>query len=495
MLATTLVLSRLFAPDTQWANTARQARAATLYVLNWVLASDSVDYLAAENAPSPVQHFWSLSVEEQFYFVWPILILVMVLAARRFGWNRDIAVLAGLAVLVTASLGYSIWETAHNPPAAYFVTPTRMWELGIGGLLAVVVAVRQRRGLGTLLPATPRVVLAWLGLAAIAWTAWTYTSKTPFPGWQALVPVLGTALVIGAAAPMSRLSPGPLLAVRPGQWLGDVSYSVYLWHWPLIVLVPQMLDHQMNNLDRIVILALTLVLAGLTKKYVEDRFRAPQWGKPLRKPFLLGAAGMVVVLALAGMTQLEVDRREATVGGPAQQGPLRGRSLLRCRRPGPRDGLRRGSLRPGRPGSRRRGDRQVRRLRGRLRRQGLLGLPAPVPPGALHVRGGGQQDPRGPPRQLARRPVAPGPADAREEERLAGRHLPRLAVREPARRPGARDQGAHASVPPLGGQGHQGDHRRQAGRSGDDQPHLGTSRGPDRARPATTPMRRGGPTP
>src|SRR6478735_2762513 len=311
VLATTLVLSRLFAPDTQWANTARQARAATLYVLNWVLASDSVDYLAAENAPSPVQHFWSLSVEEQFYFVWPILILAMVLAARRFSWNRDIAVLAGLAGLVTVSLGYSIWETAHNPPAAYFVTPTRMWELGIGGLLAVVVAVRQRRGLGTLLPAAPRVALAWLGLAAIAWTAWTYTSKTPFPGWQALVPVLGTALVIGAAAPMGRLSPGPLLAVRPGQWLGDVSYSVYLWHWPLIVLVPQMLDHQMNNLDRVVILALTLVLAGLTKKYVEDRFRAPQWGKPLRKPFLLGAAGMVVVLALAGMTQLEVDRREA----------------------------------------------------------------------------------------------------------------------------------------------------------------------------------------
>ena len=311
VLATTLVLSRLFAPDTQWGNTARQARAATLYVVNWVLASDSVDYLAAENAPSPVQHFWSLSVEEQFYFVWPILILVMVLAARRFGWNRDVAVLAGLAVLVTGSLGYSIWETVHNPSAAYFVTPTRMWELGIGGLLAVVVAVRQRRGLGALLPTTPRLVLAWIGLGAIAWTAWTYTSRTPFPGWQALVPVLGTALVIGAAAPMSQLSPGPLLAVRPAQWLGDVSYSVYLWHWPLIVLVPQMLGHHMTNLDRVAILAITLVLAGLTKKYVEDRFRAPQWGKPLRKPFLLGAAGMVVVLALAGLTQLEVDRREA----------------------------------------------------------------------------------------------------------------------------------------------------------------------------------------
>ena len=136
--------------------------------------SDSVDYLAAENAPSPVQHFWSLSVEEQFYFVWPILILVMVLAARRFGWNRDVAVLAGLAVLVTASLGYSIWETVHNPSAAYFVTPTRMWELGIGGLLAVVVAVRQRRGLGA--PAAHRSPSAcWPG------SAWPPSPGRPGP--------------------------------------------------------------------------------------------------------------------------------------------------------------------------------------------------------------------------------------------------------------------------------------------------------------------------
>ena len=167
-----------------------------------MLASDSVDYLAAENAPSPVQHFWSLSVEEQFYFVWPILILAMVLAARRFGWNRDIAVLAGLAVLVTASLGYSIWETVHNPSAAYFVTPTRMWEARHR---------RPARRCGGRAPASrtgrtaahrpPVCVLALARAGAIAWTAWTYTSKTPFPGWQALVPVLGTALVIGAPHP------------------------------------------------------------------------------------------------------------------------------------------------------------------------------------------------------------------------------------------------------------------------------------------------------
>ena len=309
VLSTTLVFSRIVAPEPQWGNTATQARAATLYAVNWVLANDSVDYLAAENAPSPVQHFWSLSVEEQFYFVWPILILGMVLLARRRTWNQDVSVLGGLAALVALSLGYSVYETATNPAAAYFVTPTRMWELGIGGLLATIVAVRQRRGLPHLLATGPRIVLGWVGLAAIAWTAVTYTSKTPFPGYLALLPVLGTALVIAAAAPAQRLSPGSLLAVRPAQWLGDVSYSVYLWHWPLIVLIPQARSHNVDALDRVLAVALTLALAALTKTYVEDRFRTSAWGIPLKKSFLLGVAGMAVVIAVTMVQDVEVDHR------------------------------------------------------------------------------------------------------------------------------------------------------------------------------------------
>jgi hypothetical protein len=94
------------------------------------------------------------------------------------------------------------------------------------------------------------------------------------------------------------------------QWLGDVSYSVYLWHWPLIVLIPQLRGHDIDNLDRAAALVLTLLLSWLTKQYVEDRFRTPQWGIPLRKPFLLGAVGMVVVIALAGLQQFEVNHRQ-----------------------------------------------------------------------------------------------------------------------------------------------------------------------------------------
>jgi peptidoglycan/LPS O-acetylase OafA/YrhL len=313
VLIVTLAVSRLVAPDTQWENTARDVRAAALYVVNWRLANNAVDYLAAENAASPVQHFWSLSVEEQFYFVWPILILLLVGVAVTLRWRLVPTVIAGLGAGVAASLWFSVHETALNPAAAYFVTPTRMWELGIGGLLAALLSGRalgrRRSSEAVPLPAAVRAGLAWAGLAAMVCTAFVYTGRTPFPGYQALLPVLGTAAVIAAASPITWWSPGPLLAVRPMQWLGDISYSVYLWHWPMIVLVPSMTGRPLADTDKIAIIAASLVLATLTKRYVEDRFRTGNWGRPLFKPFALGALAMAVVVAGTAAQVTEAHHR------------------------------------------------------------------------------------------------------------------------------------------------------------------------------------------
>ena len=315
VLAATLAASRLVAPDTQWGSTANHVKAAALYFVNWRLAADSVDYLARENAPSPVEHFWSLSVEEQFYFIWPILILLLVGAALLLRWRLVPTVSLGLGAVVAASLGYSISETASNPPAAYFVTPTRIWELGIGGLLAAALSSRalgRRRDSEALpIPAPARIALAWAGLAAIGVTAFRYTAATPFPGWEALLPVLGAAAVIAACPPKATASPGPAMALRPVQWLGDVSYSVYLWHWPIIALLPYALDHSLSTRDKLAIVVVSLVLAGLTKRYVEDRFRTPRWGRPLVKPYALAACAMALVVGATALQNHEVTQREA----------------------------------------------------------------------------------------------------------------------------------------------------------------------------------------
>jgi peptidoglycan/LPS O-acetylase OafA/YrhL len=313
VLTATLIATRLLAPPTYWADTAAQVRASALYVVNWRLAHDSVDYLASTNAPTPVQHFWSLSVEEQFYLGWPILILLLCLVAQLARRRSVMPVSVGLAVVTGLSFAYSVHETAVNPAEAYFVTPTRIWELGVGGLLAAAVSARafgRTRDTEALpLPRWARVVLAWIGLAAILWASMRYTGSTSFPGWRAAVPVLGAAAVIGAQAPSGLLSPLTFLAPRPVGWLGDVSYSVYLWHAPLIVLVPFVTGNHRDALDDIAIIGAVLVLSGLTKPLIEDPFRRPGWGVPLYKPYLLAAAGMVVVVSAAQLQTAEVHYR------------------------------------------------------------------------------------------------------------------------------------------------------------------------------------------
>jgi peptidoglycan/LPS O-acetylase OafA/YrhL len=310
VLAVTLAASRWLTPDTQWDNTAKQARAAALYVVNWRLAADAVDYLASSNKPTPVQHFWSLSVEEQFYLGWPVLIFLLVLAGALLRRGARPIVAAGLAVVAAASLWYSIRETATDPARAYFVTWTRVWELGAGGVLAALVGggrrVRGRAG--------RRSALALVGFAAVVGSGFAFDGATPFPSWRALLPVLGAVLVIAAAAPDSGRCPGRLWATRPIQWLGGVSYSLYLWHWPLIVLVPYLGDGRLSGAEKIGIAAGSLVLAGLTKTLVEDPFRRPAWGRPLLKPYALAAVGMAIVVGGAALQIHEVSSREEAAG-------------------------------------------------------------------------------------------------------------------------------------------------------------------------------------
>ncbi len=313
VLLTVLVVSRLVAPATQWENTAVQTRSAALYVVNWRLAADAVDYLAAQNAPTPVQHFWSLSVEEQFYLGWPVLILLLGLLARRLRRPAGPLVFAGLAAVSALSLSYSIYATAHDPARAFFVTPTRVWELGLGGLLAVAHA---QRGAGrhvqlTSRPTTSALLLVWAGLIAILFAMTEFDEKTAWPGWHALVPTLGCAAVIAANNPGAAPGPARVFALRPIQWTGNVSYSLYLWHWPLIVLLPYVSGDRLGILDKLAIIAASFALAAATKRCVEDPFRRARWGRPIVKPFAMAAVGMAVVVGAADLQIAAVHRHDA----------------------------------------------------------------------------------------------------------------------------------------------------------------------------------------
>jgi peptidoglycan/LPS O-acetylase OafA/YrhL len=307
VIAATAVASWAFLPESQWRSLARDAIASAIYVENWNLAGSATDYLAADGASSPFQQFWSLSVEEQFYIVWPLLVAAAVALAARRAASVTWAVGVVVGLVLTASLAASVLITVADPEAAYFVTHTRMWELALGGVLAVATAARPG---WFSWPGPVRAAVAWAALAAIGWSAFTLTGSTPFPGTAALVPTLAAVAFIAARSESGAFSPQRISATVPVQYVGDVSYSVYLWHWPIIVILPYVTGQPLSWALKLAIIAVTLVVAGASKRWIED---PPQKSaKFARLPWAAGfaAAGMVGVIALGGAQTAYANARE-----------------------------------------------------------------------------------------------------------------------------------------------------------------------------------------
>ncbi|GAA3535504.1 acyltransferase [Aeromicrobium flavum] len=297
-------------PSAQWTQNFREIIGSTLYVENWVLAADAVDYLAADGIPSSVQHYWTLSVEEQFYLVWPLLVIAGLVIARRTGRSRRVVVLAVLATVTLVSFLYSLWLTAEHPQLAYFATPARAWQFGAGAVFALVVAAGRVR-----LPARVAIPASWLGFGVIAACSFLYDELTPFPGTAAIAPVLATLLVIAAGSPAGPLSPTPLMAWRPVQATGDLSYSMYLWHWPPIILLPEILGEELGFAPRVGILVGTFVAAWLTMHLVENPIRFGTRGG-MRRPVVTGlasvaAAAVVVSVAAYGWQAGDAEEQRA----------------------------------------------------------------------------------------------------------------------------------------------------------------------------------------
>ncbi|TDC73612.1 acyltransferase family protein [Streptomyces hainanensis] len=258
----TLVGARVYLSKLRFEEYIGDALGGLLYAENIRLATTGTDYLSEGTPPSPFQHFWSLAVEEQFYLLWPLLLFLGWRAAR--GHRARVAALT--AALCLVSFGLSVTVTGSSPSWGYFGTHTRFWELGAGALLALGVGRLNR------LPARLAAPMTWLGLGCVLLAAVRFDDATPYPGHFALLPVLGTALVLAGGCSPARGDARLLLALRPATWLGGVSYGWYLWHWPLLVIGPTALGRADDEGTTLPLLlgAVALLLAWGTLHLVEN---------------------------------------------------------------------------------------------------------------------------------------------------------------------------------------------------------------------------------
>jgi peptidoglycan/LPS O-acetylase OafA/YrhL len=320
-------------PQSRWPEVLDQAWASLLYRQNWLLADSAVDYYAQDHSgASPLQHFWSLSIQGQVFILWPLVFAgaavlhrisgrVVRRVLRRPAVTYRMLLAVAFGAIFAASLAYSIEQTATNQAYAYFDTRARLWEFALGSLLALALPYLKP---GRLL----RVILGWGGLAAMVSCGLLLTVDRSFPGFVALWPTLAAAAIIVAGQSGCRGGADRLLSSKPLVALGNNSYALYLWHWPLLVLALAGTGVASPNLlQGLAIVAASVVLAVLTTRFVEKPLR--EWHWPQRRTWRNAVVIVACGALLAGpvslwQTKLTTDEaaaaaqpRELTPGAAA----------------------------------------------------------------------------------------------------------------------------------------------------------------------------------
>ncbi|MDX8483322.1 acyltransferase family protein [Mesorhizobium sp. VK24D] len=310
VIAATLVAGAMILSPEEQALYSKGAMWASAYIINLWLIRWSFDYFANDAANNPFIHYWSLSVEEQFYLAWPALLM---LAAWLRPGKRTIVLAMGIAGLV--SFAVCAWLTTVSQPWAFYFSPLRAWEFAAGGLASMAPAwlLQNRPRLGWALGLT--------GLAMIAFAYLTFSEDAPFPGFLALLPVAGTVLLLLAGAAGARVGVNAALALPPLQWIGKLSYSLYLWHWPVIVYAGMLVD-EFTLAQRLACLGLTLALSALSYHLIENPIRRNGWlmanaARALVPALLLTGTGVAVAYGNARFALHDLDPEQRSIAASA----------------------------------------------------------------------------------------------------------------------------------------------------------------------------------
>ncbi|MFC0488188.1 acyltransferase family protein [Sinomonas atrocyanea] len=310
-IAGTVIAAVIFLPATRWGDVLREGAASLGYVENWLLQSDAVDYYAQDHSlASPFQHFWSLSIQGQIFILFPLVFVALGAFARRRGLAYEKVLTVGFAAVFAASFAFSVWFTAADQVQAYFSLPARIWEFALGSLLALAID-RVRIGQGAAL------VMGWGGVASIVACGLVLDVQGLFPGAIALWPTLSAVAVILAAQHGGRFGVHQVLASKPLRKLGDISYGLYLWHWPVLVIALTWRQRgEAGWLLGTLAILVSVLLAWATIRFVDTPWRAWRWPElRLRNGFAGVAAcvlvGVAPIAAVQGSVQTTTSQVEA----------------------------------------------------------------------------------------------------------------------------------------------------------------------------------------
>lgn len=268
VIACTTIASFFVLAPSRWAQTVTDAKSSLFYFQNWNLAFSSVDYYAQNaSVKSPFQHFWSLSIQGQIFIIWPLLFAAVAYFVHRFRGNLFTTAVFIFNTVFVASLTFSIVETDTNQGFAYFDTRTRLWEFAIGTLLAMLTLKWKA-------PEKARVIMGWVGIIGLVTCGALLPVERAFPGYLALWPVISGALVIMAGRTNSRWGIDRLLVSAPLQNLGNISYALYLVHWPILILYSSAVGtSRVNVIEGTIIILVSIGLAWLLIRFVEKPLR------------------------------------------------------------------------------------------------------------------------------------------------------------------------------------------------------------------------------
>ena len=299
VLFVTALFAWLLLPPNARGSIGRDLIATTFYISNYLFAWWENDYQNLNATPSPFIHYWSLAVEEQFYILWPLILIALtkLKSARKF--------LVGFSLVTITSFALGVWLTIVAPIWAFYSLPTRAWELSVGALIALVPSLRRKIPL-----------IALTGLASLAVSAFWFNENTAFPGFYALVPVLGTGALLSTIGAW----PKPLKALATNRlsiWLGKISYPLYLWHWPALVLPIAILSRDLDLGERLAALLVTVILADITNRYVEEPLRVKSF---FPRRVVLSTVGAMAIATLVGFgisqsttSSILIDGKQVTI--------------------------------------------------------------------------------------------------------------------------------------------------------------------------------------